>query len=140
MDHIKEEMKNDSDEGGADRPVRMTPALNSLDRFLFVTDLVLKYPHDYNVNVSAWHNVKMETLPVHTKRWSVSTRTVLTCGRRYFCYSILPAVRFASRQRIFFFFALCGKLKREDNNKLGRRVSYCSSCTVAVERLWTPYT
>ncbi|CBN80233.1 conserved unknown protein [Ectocarpus siliculosus] len=43
------------------------PALNNLERFLFVTGLGLHHPHDYGVNVMSWDNVEKHKLPVHTR-------------------------------------------------------------------------
>lgn len=44
---------------------KITPALNMLDNFLFVAGLAQQRPHEYNVNVMAWHNVKQERLLSH---------------------------------------------------------------------------
>ncbi|CAN0157472.1 unnamed protein product, partial [Ectocarpus sp. 12 AP-2014] len=45
----------------------MTPALNKLERVLFVTGLALHHPHDYSVNVMSWDNVEKRKLPAHTR-------------------------------------------------------------------------
>lgn len=67
MDEIKELMreKDDPDVYDSDSVIKMTPALQNLDNFLFIVGLVLHHPHDYNVNIMAWDNVKEEVLPAH---------------------------------------------------------------------------
>lgn len=54
-------------DGGIRRNVRMTPALNKLERVIDVTGLALAHPHDYNVNVMSWDNVERLKLPKHTR-------------------------------------------------------------------------
>lgn len=45
----------------------MTPALNKLERVIFVTGLAVNHPHDYNVNIMSWKNVELEKFPAHTR-------------------------------------------------------------------------
>ncbi|CAM9975895.1 unnamed protein product, partial [Scytosiphon promiscuus] len=49
----------------------MTKALYGLERVIFVTGLALNHPHDYNVNVMSWKNVKLDELPAHKRTSSL---------------------------------------------------------------------
>lgn len=65
-----EEGKEAEDGGGIVQMrvrLRMTPALNNLERVVRVTGLALHNPHDYNVNVMSWDNVDRLKLPAHTR-------------------------------------------------------------------------
>lgn len=70
------ELKDIIREGGQDngeiktkdqykRRENMTPALNDLDKLLFVSGLMLRHPHDYNVSITAWNNVLEQDLSAH---------------------------------------------------------------------------
>lgn len=62
LETLKEEIKSPD---YAESAVKITPGLNMLGNFLFVAGLALRRPHEYNVNVMVWDNVKQEKLLSH---------------------------------------------------------------------------
>lgn len=62
LEEIKEMIKTADPEESRER---ITPALNMLGNFLFVAGLAQRRPHEYNVNIMVWDNVKQQNLLAH---------------------------------------------------------------------------